>query len=74
MAALNPRGISQQGSNAPQGQSVGRSGKGWGLGIRNMNYRGGPWEPTVTYLLILVVLEFFAFCALRYAFQSVHGG
>lgn len=74
MSALNPRGISQQGSNAPQGQSVGVRGKGWGLGIRNMNYRGGPWEPTVTYLLLLVVAEVILFCTLRYVFASVHGG
>lgn len=72
MAALNPRGISQSGSTAPNGQSVGVRGKGWGL-MKSSNTAGN-WEPTLTYLLLLVVAEMIAFCALRYAFRSVHGG
>jgi hypothetical protein len=72
MAGINPRGVTNSGSNAPQGQSVGRTGKGWG--ITAFNGGGAGWSPTVSYLLILVVLEFFAYAALRYTFRSVHGG
>lgn len=32
------------------------------------------WSPTVTNLMILVLLEFAAYAALRYAFKSAHGG
>lgn len=65
-----PRGY--QSSTAPQGQAEGRSGYGWGL--RTSRSTDGGWEPTVTYLLVLVLVEFLAYCALRYAFRSTHGG
>lgn len=63
-------------STAPQGQSEGREGKGFGLrGLRKSRHtNGGNWEPTVLYLMLLVILEFVAYGALRYAFRSVHGG
>lgn len=73
MAGINPRNVNQDGSNASQGQSVGRTGKGWGMTMLS-NRREGPWEPTVTYLLLLVILEFAAYAVLRYTFRSVHGG
>lgn len=73
MAGFSGRNVNQQGSNAPQGQSVGINGKGWGLTSLGGG-RSGPWEPTVTYLLVLIVLEFVAYAALRYTFKSVHGG
>lgn len=61
-------------TTSPDSSGVGSTGKGYGL----FNYRskkgGSSWEPTVIYLLLLVVLEGVAYCALRYAFRSVHGG
>lgn len=32
------------------------------------------WTPTVANLVVLVVLEIAAYCLLRYAFRTVHGG
>jgi len=61
-------------STAPQGQSEGRSGNGWGLATGERSRYGGDWEPTVTYLLILIVAEFVAYAALRYTFRSSLGG
>lgn len=56
--------------------TVGSRGRGWGLGtyVRNGNRWGGAWEPTVTFLIALIILEFVAFAGLKYAFKSVHGG
>lgn len=36
--------------------------------------RGNGWTPTVTNLAVLIALEIVAYCALRYAFRSAHGG
>ncbi len=32
------------------------------------------WTPTVANLMILVALEIVAYCALRWAFRTAHGG
>jgi hypothetical protein len=32
------------------------------------------WSPTVANLLVLIALEIVAYCVLRYAFRTVHGG
>lgn len=37
-------------------------------------FGGGQWSPTVANLLVLIALEIVAYCALRYAFRTVHGG
>lgn len=34
----------------------------------------GDWHPTVVNLLILVILELFAYAGLRYLFRSALGG
>lgn len=61
-------------STSPQGQSEGRDGKGQGLwGMRHMSTNGS-WEPTVMFLLLLVLVEMFAYSALRYTFKNAHGG
>lgn len=54
--------------------AVGRNGSGYGLFNYGKRNASGKWEPSVVYLLLLVVLEFVGYCALRYAFRSVHGG
>lgn len=36
--------------------------------------RPAGWTPTVANLVVLVVLEIAAYCALRWAFRTVHGG
>jgi hypothetical protein len=70
MAGINRSGSA---STAPQGQSEGRNGKGQGLDRYKPATAGG-WEPTVVFLLALVVLEIVGYGALRYAFRGVHGG
>lgn len=35
---------------------------------------GTTWSPTVANLVVLVVLEIVAYCALRWSFRTVHGG
>lgn len=32
------------------------------------------WSPTVANLVVLVALEIAAYCALRWAFRTAHGG
>jgi hypothetical protein len=32
------------------------------------------WSPTVANLVVLIVLEIVAYCALRWAFRKAHGG
>ena len=32
------------------------------------------WTPTVANLVVLIVLEIAAYCALRWAFRTAHGG
>lgn len=32
------------------------------------------WTPTVANLVVLVALEIVAYCALRWAFRTAHGG
>lgn len=60
----------------PQGTSTtGREGKGFGLrGMVPRYTSGGNWQPTATYLILLVILEIFAYGMLRYVFKGVHGG
>lgn len=42
---------------------------------RTASVRGGSsWSPTVANLLVLIALEIVAYCLLRYAFRTVHGG
>lgn len=61
-------------TTSPDGQTVGRNGGGYGLFNLNRRKGGSNWEPSTFYLVALVILEFVAYCALRYAFRSVHGG
>lgn len=67
--------VTQQGSVQTGSGGVGASGAGYGLvsGTRS-RIGAGDWQPTVVYLLILVVVEMAAFAGLRYTFRSVHGG
>jgi hypothetical protein len=32
------------------------------------------WTPTVANLIVLIALEIAAYCALRWAFRTAHGG
>lgn len=32
------------------------------------------WTPTVSNLVVLIALEIIAYCALRWAFRTAHGG
>lgn len=32
------------------------------------------WTPTVANLVVLIALEIVAYCALRWAFRTAHGG
>lgn len=34
----------------------------------------GGWTPTVANLVVLVALEIVAYCCLRWAFRTAHGG
>jgi hypothetical protein len=36
--------------------------------------RAGGWTPTVANLIVLIALEIAAYCALRWAFRTAHGG
>jgi hypothetical protein len=55
--------------------SVGKNGRGWGFTTPSAGSSvTSGWQPTVVYLLLLVIAELFAFSALRYVFRSVHGG
>lgn len=68
MAGMNPRNVENKGSRA------GRNGKGFGLIGTGSHSESGAWHPTVSYLVLLVILEAAAFVALRYTFRKVHGG
>ena len=35
---------------------------------------GTGWTPTVANLIVLIALEIAAYCALRWAFRTAHGG
>lgn len=35
---------------------------------------GASWTPTVANLVVLLVLEAVAYCVLRWAFRTAHGG
>lgn len=35
---------------------------------------GRGWTPTVANLMVLIALEIAAYCALRWAFRTAHGG
>jgi hypothetical protein len=72
MPSINRNNISSAPAQS-QSQGEGRNGGGWGLGLSSRN-RTGPWEPTVVYLLLLIVLEYAAFIGLRYTFRGTHGG
>lgn len=50
-----------------QGSMAGPKGAGTAV-------RGSSWSPTVANLLVLIALEIVAYCLLRYAFRTVHGG
>jgi len=71
MAGIRRTGVS---STAPQGQSEGRDGLGQGLTSRYKSFTSGSWEPTIIFMLLLVLVEIFAYGGLRYMFRSVHGG
>lgn len=36
--------------------------------------RPNGWTPTVANLVVLIALEIAAYCALRWAFRTAHGG
>lgn len=36
--------------------------------------RAAGWTPTVANLIVLIALEIAAYCALRWAFRTAHGG
>lgn len=62
-------------STAPDGSgNVGRDGKGSGMRGMKRYTGGGSWEPTVMYLILLTLVEIFAYGMLRYVFKGVHGG
>lgn len=67
-------GISRDTSTAPQ--SSGNTGiNGKGSGFRGMRYlNSGSMEPTVLYLMLLILAEIIGYGMLRYTFRSVHGG
>lgn len=43
-------------------------------GITMTKPGAGTWTPTVANLVVLIALEIVAYCLLRYAFRTVHGG
>lgn len=64
-------------TTAPQGQSVGRFGKGFGLigSVNNNRQNSAGFEPTVIGLLILLFLEMALYVGARMFFgATVHGG
>jgi hypothetical protein len=66
--------VTQQGSVQTGSGGVGASGMGYGIMSTRSRISAGQWEPTVVYLLLLVLFEMAAFAGLRYTFRSVHGG
>lgn len=56
-------GLYEGGSNNVAGNSSGMLGRG-----------GMAYHPSVAYLMILVLLEFFAVVAFRFLFRTTHGG
>jgi hypothetical protein len=66
--------ISRDATTAPQGSgNTGRWGKGFGL--VGQRYAGpNNTEPTVMYLILLIILEMVGYGVLRYVFRGVHGG
>jgi hypothetical protein len=44
-----------------------------GAGSRSL-FNSDGWTPTVSNLVVLVVLELGAYCVLRYVFRTAHGG
>lgn len=57
--------------------SINKPTDGAGGSANNMAVKGqrfGTGHPAVTYLIILILLEYAAYLTLRYAFRSVHGG
>lgn len=58
-----------------EGNTIGVNGKGQGLmGLGRYASGSGKWEPSVVYLIVLVILEIVLYGYLRMAFKSVHGG
>lgn len=68
--------VTQQGSVRSASGGVGATGNGYGLAPSTGRSRvsAGQWQPTVLYLLLLVVIEMAVFAGLRYTFRTVHGG
>lgn len=56
------------------GQGSGAGPKGGNMPARTGNGNGTGWTPTVANLAVLIVLEIAAYCALRWAFRTAHGG
>jgi hypothetical protein len=44
-----------------------------GAGSRSL-FNSDGWTPTVSNLVVLVFLELAAYCLLRWAFRTAHGG
>lgn len=44
-----------------------------GAGSRSL-FNGEGWTPTVSNLVVLVLLELAAYCVLRWVFRTAHGG
>ena len=61
-------------ADANSGRGVGRNGGGYGLFGKKVGTTSAPYHPTVIALMVLIIAEFAAYCALRYAFKTVHGG
>lgn len=74
MPAINRNNTS---TTSPDGQAVGTEsmgrGKGYGL-FAGRIASGGQYEPTVVALIVLILLEFAGYVALRWSFRTVHGG
>lgn len=43
-------------------------------GTAGSTQNSGQWNPTVSYLVLLVIAEYATLCVLRYVFRSAHGG
>lgn len=52
------------------GSGAGPAGGGLVARVRG----GATWTPTVANLVVLVALEIVAYCLMRYAFRTAHGG
>jgi len=57
----------------PRAGGTGSMAGGKGAGTRALFSSDG-WTPTVSNLVVLVLLELVAYCVLRWAFRTAHGG